>query len=515
MQTVSTLKTNKGFRLTSVHIFLICVVAVLYCPFFNMKLIGDGYVGDTMIQTRFGLDMIASRGLVTEDVYSWHEGLNWVPHEEGWYFLVGAAYKLGGLAGIIILTAIFNYLMAAIIYKENLKTANPYMIVLATAVARCYSFPNYNARPHLVSQLIFVVFVFSMLNDKVPLLKKCGLFVICSFLMGWFHGGLLPLFFVIYFVFIVIELVYKEFKTVLKHLAAVAAGFAASLLNPVGTANWTYALKQTNGVEIYQYNQEWFPKTFSVIEITGLLLILIAFAVDERVRKFDKKTITKLCFFCMFIIISCKYCRFMNFTALVIAMFGAEEISILLVWLNNNITKFDLSKLKLSDVSNYIISAVCIAGMLFVTISSWTTYFPTNSFTDISGLAAYDENVIKVLKEKNYKRIYNSFNSGTWLVYYGIPVHIDNRTDLYMKEFSGTDHIRGKMLINDIKDMDGFVEEYHPDALVLDLRPGTTEMYFVDDLNASDRYKIIYDNTVTSTYDKDQSYRWLVVEVES
>lgn len=66
MQTVSTLKTNKGFRLTSVHIFLICVVAVLYCPFFNMKLIGDGYVGDTMIQTRFGLDMIASRGPVLD-----------------------------------------------------------------------------------------------------------------------------------------------------------------------------------------------------------------------------------------------------------------------------------------------------------------------------------------------------------------------------------------------------------------------------------------------------------------
>ena len=513
MQTVNSLKQRKGPKLTSSNILIICVIAGLSCPVFNMTLIGDGSVGDTLIQTRIGLDMIKSRGLIVDEIYSWHEGLNWVPHEEAWYFLDGIAYSLGGIAGLIILTAIFNYTMAAIIFKENLKTANPYMVILAAAIARCYSFPNYNARPHLASQLIFVVFVFTMMNDKVSTIKKCGLYVICAFLMGWFHGGLLPLFLAVYLVFIVIGFAYKEYKDSLKHLAGAAMGFAASLLNPAGIAGWTFGFKQTGGEDIWQYNQEWLPKTFSILEITGLLLLFVAFAVDERVRKFDKKTITKLCFFCMFIIISCKYCRFMNFTAILIAMFGAEEISILLVWLNKNITKFDLNKLKLSDISNYIISVFCLGFMLFTTVFSWVTFFPTNTFTDISGLAAYDEKVIDILKQKDYKKIYNSFNSGTWLAFYGIPVHIDNRIDPYMREYSGVDHIRGKMLINDMREMNSFVDEYHPDALVLDLRPGTTDIYFIDDLNASGRYNIIYDNIVTSTYDQEQSYRWLIVEV--
>ena len=69
------------------------------------------------------------------------------------------------------------------------------------------------------------------------------------------------------------------------------------------------------------------------------------------------------------------------------------------------------------------------------------------------------------------------------------------------------------MLIANIDEIDAFVDEYDADALVLDLNPGTTDMYFADDLYASDRYNVIYDNTVTSTYDPEQSYRWMVVEV--
>ncbi len=485
MQTVSSLKSNKGFNLTPTNIFVIAVIALLYCPFFNVMFIGNGFIGDTMIQVRIGLDMIAKKGFIVDEIYSWHEGLSWCPHEEGWYFLVGAAYKLFGIAGVIGLAAIFNYSMAIIIFKENLKTSNPFMVVFACAMARCFSFPNYNARPHLVSQLIFIVFVFTMLKEEVSTKRKCILYVVFSFLMGWFHGGLLPVFLVVFMVFIVIEFVYKNFKTGLIYLGTAVIGFGVACLNPAGIGGWTFGLKQNGADDIWRYNQEWLPKNFSTLEITALLLLLVAFGVDKRLRDFDKKTITKLCFYCMFIIISCKYCRFMNYTAIVIAMFGAEEIYILLLWLNDHITKFDLKKLK----------------------------FPTNSFSDISGIAAYDENVITILKEKNYKRIYNSFNTGTWLAFYGIPVHIDNRIDPYMQEYSGVDHIRGKMLIADIDEIDAFVDEYDADALVLDLEPGTTDEYFAEDLYASERYNVIYDNTVVSTYDGKQTYRWMVVEV--
>ena len=506
------MKLNKTRRLSdSEKIFIIAAVALLFCPFFNMKLIGDGYIGDAILQVRIGLDMISQKRLIISDIYSWHQGLNWCPHEEGWYFLVGAAYKLFGLAGVIGLTAVFNYSMAGIIFKKNLKTVDPYILLLTAAAARFLSFPNYNARPHLASQLITVIFLYIMLDDKISTVKKCISFAVASFLLAWFHGGMIPLFFVIFAVFIVIEAVFKDFRTCGKYLLGLAGGFVTSLLSPIGFGVWTYAFLQSKGTDIWQYNIEWDPKTFSIAEITVILLFLIGFAVDERLRNFDKKVITKLCFFCMFIIISCKYCRFMNFTSLILLMFCGEELQVLINWINDNIFKIDREKLRLGSISHYILTVFCVGFMGYTTVFSWMNYFPTNTMSDISALAAFDEGAIDVIKENGYSRIYNSFNTGTWLAFYEVPVHIDNRTDLYMREFSGEDYIRDKMLIRSVSEMNDFVDEYDADALILDLYPGTTDDWFADDLYASDRYSVVYDNTVTSTYD-DTSFRWLVVE---
>lgn len=497
---------------TAAKVFVVCAIALLYCPFFNIMLIGLGYAGDTMIQMRIGLDMIASKGLILDDLYSWHQGLNWYAHEEAWYLFVGSAYKIGGIAGVICLTALFNYSMAGIIFKINLKKVHPYVMLLAAAAGRVLSFPNYNARPHLPSLMIFLVFMFVMLSDEITDIKKCIVFAVSSMLLGWFHGGMIPLLFVVFLVFIVIELLVREYKRAGKYLIGMCAGALTSLLNPLGIGVWTYAFIQSRGTEVWKYNMEWQPKTFTILEIVLILIVLIGFILDERLYKFDKRVVAKLCLLCMFIIISTRYGRFMNFTGMAVVMFGGEELQVLLVWLNDNLFKIERSKLEIHDISYHILSVFCAGFMLFTTVNSWINYFPTNTVSDIAGIAAYDENVIDILHEKNYERIYNSFNSGTWLAFHGIPVHIDNRTDLYMGEFSGEDYIRGQMLITDIDVMDEFVDKYDADALVLDLEAGTTDEWFADDIYASDRYTVIYDNYVTSTYDPDYTYRWMIVE---
>ena len=107
-----------------------------------MMLIGVGYAGDTLIQMRIGLDMIASKGLILDDIYSWHQGLNWYAHEEGWYLLVGAAYKIAGIAGVVGLSAIFNYTMAVVIFRKNLETVDPYIMLLVAAAGRYLSFTS-------------------------------------------------------------------------------------------------------------------------------------------------------------------------------------------------------------------------------------------------------------------------------------------------------------------------------------------------------------------------------------
>ena len=511
MDQKNSLSYKHGRSINARNVFLICALILIYCPFLYTDMIGN-YVGDAAIQIKIGLDCLAEGRLVPVEIYSWHEGLNWWPHEIGWYYIVGIAYKLFGLAGVIGVAALFNYAIAGIVFKRYQAGVHPLIIVGTAAAARLLSFPNYNARPHLFSELAFLLVIYVMLSSKSTLFKSlffCG----AALLLSWIHGGMIPLLFVVYLVFVVIELVFKQFKTALLYMAAGAGAFVCSLLNPLGIKVWTYYLYQSAGEEVWKYNIEWAPKTFELWEIAIILLVIVAFIVDGRVKRFDKGAISRLCIYCMFIILSCKYCRFMNFTALFIPALCTEEIQSLITWFNENIFHINRGKIKFSDASFYILSVFCILFFSFTTVFSIVKFVPYNSMSTSSAIAAYDEGVITCVKQNGYKRIYNSFNTGTWLAFYGIPVHIDNRSDLYMEKFSGTDYISGQMMIDNIEDMNRFVDKYGCDALVLDLLPGTTDEWFADDLYAaSDRYKVVYDNTVTSIHKPEISYRWLVVE---
>ena len=504
-----TLKQDKLLR--SRRIFLICALILIYCPFFYTDMIGN-YVGDTAIQIRIGLDSLANGNLIPKEIYSWHEGLNWWPHETGWYFIVAIFYKLFGLAGIIGVCAIFNYGIEAIIFKRYSGRVHPLIIVACAGAARLLSFPNYNARPHLFSELCFLLVIYVMLSDKKESFKAI-FFMAAAFLLAWIHGGMVPLLFVVYIVFAVIEAIYREYKRAIIRLAVMAGAFVCTLLNPIGAKVWTYALVQSEGEGVWALNMEWAPKTFEIWEIAIILLVLIGFATSGKVRDFDKGAVTRLGLFCMFLILSCKYCRFMNFTAMFIPALCMEEVQSLVIWVNDNVLRIRKDKVSFSSISYYILSGFCILFFGACTIFNIVNFIPSNTMSAASAIAAYDEGVIDCVNQNGYKRIYNSFNTGTWLAFYGIPVHIDNRSDLYMASFSGTDYITDQMMINNISDMDEFVAKYDCDAIVLDLTPGTTDEYFADDLyNATDRYKVVYDNTVSSIYKESITIRWMVVE---
>lgn len=503
---------KKSRSIDAKSFFLICALVLVYCPFFYTEMIGN-YVGDTAIQIKIGLDGLSGGSFIPTEIYSWHEGLNWLPHEIGWYYILGIAYKLLGLSGVILVAAAFNYGMAGMIFRKYKDTVHPVIIVAVAAVARLLTFPNYIARPHLFSELAILTLVYVMLSEKKILFKSI-IFCVISFLMAWIHGGMVPILFAVYFVFVVIELVFRQFKSTLIYLAAAVAAFLVSLLNPLGIKIWTYGILQSANTDFWHINLEWAPKNFEIWEITLILLVFVGFVVDGRVKKFEKNAIIRLCILCMFLIASCKYCRFMNYTALFILALCPEEIQSLISWINDNVLRINKEKIKLSNASYYILSAFCALFFVFITVFSIVKFVPSNTMQTASAIAAYDENVITCVKQNGYKKIYNSFNSGTWLAFYDIPVHIDNRCDPYMAEYSGTDYLTGQMMIEDIDSLDKFFAKYdEADAAVLDLYPGTTDDWFVDDIyEATDRYKIVYDNTVTSTYKPDVRLRWVVVE---
>lgn len=499
-------------KIDSKTILLICALLLIYCPFFYVNHIAH-YMEDTIIQVKTGMDCLKYHTFIPLERYSWHEGLNWIKHEVAWYYLVGIAYRLCGLAGVIGVAAVINYIIAGLAFKFNSKTVHPLVLIISACAARILSFPNYLARPNLFSQLavtILMLTMFGNINAKV----KGITFVVLIWLAAWFHGGMMPIIFVIFIVFTVMEFLFKNYKDGINNLIFAVIGFVVSFLNPIGIDAWLYSMKITSEENslVWGVNQEWQPKTFSILEITLILLVFVGFAVDERLRKFDKKTILRLCFFCMFIILSCKYCRFMNYTALMVILLCPEEIQILFDWLNKNLFHIRKDIFDFTDMSNYIIAVFCAGFAVFTTVTSWTTYFQTNTMTDVSNLSAYDENVIDVIKQNGYKKIYNNFDTGTWLAFYDVKVHIDNRMDLYLEEYSGEDYFSGQMVLEDIKQADAFYDKYSPDAFVIESLPYTTDEAVIDDMIESGRYKLVYDNYCTSSYDPNITLRWSVFE---
>ena len=80
MQEVATLTTNYNKKkLTAAYVFLFALMVLMFSPFEGITSM-IGMVGDTAIQIRIGLDDLAQGKLITDEIYSWHEGLVFTAH---------------------------------------------------------------------------------------------------------------------------------------------------------------------------------------------------------------------------------------------------------------------------------------------------------------------------------------------------------------------------------------------------------------------------------------------------
>ena len=68
----------------------------------------SGWVLDCSVQIKLGLDAISSGHFITDEIYSWHEGLVFTAHETGWYLILGFIFKYLKLWGVLLICSLFN-----------------------------------------------------------------------------------------------------------------------------------------------------------------------------------------------------------------------------------------------------------------------------------------------------------------------------------------------------------------------------------------------------------------------
>ena len=513
MKELTSLNTKKDSKKTAASTLFLCALVILiFSPFAGITSM-IGMVGDTCIQIRIGLDDLAQGRLITDEIYSWHEGLVFTAHESGWYLLLGIMYKLMKLWGVILVGTAFIYATGFTAVSYFKDKANPFVAAAVMAVTPMLGgFPDYNVRPAVTSIFMVTLLIVTCIGERKAL-HKCIVFAVCAFFLGWLQGGILPLFFVVFIVFIAVELVFRNFKEAGFMAAGAAAGFVLSLLNPMGIRAYLFGLKQSGASDIWAMVDEWNPMRFNLFQITIILVVFIGFMAGDGLRKFDKKAITKLLLLCMFFIMTCVYKRFVVYYSVAFLLFAPELMTDLISWFVANVIKSKKEiKFKLSDMFYKVLAGGCVVMTVVLGYVLIPMFLPTGTMADIEAMAAYDPQAVEFIKEQGYEKIFNSFDTGSWLAFHGVKVHIDNRIDPFMSEFSGEDHIRGQMGITSLADLDAFRTRYDNDAFLINTGEGYPYFLYEIDTYAADRYAVVYDNVVPSSIPGVSNQQWIIIE---
>ena len=400
MNNESELKLKKQAKADPSAVFVIAAALLIFSPFASMNHL-SGWVLDCSIQIKLGLDAITSGHFITDEIYSWHEGLVFTAHETGWYLILGLVYKFFKLYGVLAVSTLFTFGTALTIANYIRKTAHPLMC-LAVMVLGCVfkGFPDYNARPSTASTFIIIFTIVTLMSEKKPLFKAIT-FAAGAFLLAWLHGGMLPLYFAILAVFIVIELIFKQWRTAVTLLIGAAAGFIISIANPIGIRLWTYALSQSGAKGVWALIDEWNPVTFTIIQIFLILLVFVGFMCSKDIMEFKKDALTKLALLCMFLVISCVYRRFMLHFSLMFMLFAPKAYQDVISWLISHLLpKLSGKKAELSRAFYLLLAGVCTGMFLMAGILNIRTYLPTGTMADIEKMAAYDDNVVTFERRK-------------------------------------------------------------------------------------------------------------------
>lgn len=403
---------------------------------------------DVLWHIKTGDWILANKSVPKVDVFSWHEGLNWIPHEWLYDIFLSILYSSLGLKGIVSLAAIilvarvaFVAIYNVVIKKENTQGYSIFTACLLILIGYTWAV----GRPLELTMVI-------ILTNLVVFIKKRKkweyylTFGISALLMANLHGGAIWIIFAPIVIMLLVDLVYlwKDRKTEKKleykeaaivKLQSVGIGLITSLINPRGLEVYNYFIKMifTGASEATNTIAEWQPITF-ISAFAGLvfLIIFVSFAFNKKMRELDKVAITKLLIISFWGVGMLRYCRLTPIFLFTVLLWGYEFVREFVTYI---IDSFNLNK-----IFNGIKVITTISGVAFMILTmvmgiKWFAYyFAHDEQTLLKDGFPYA--CIDYIKQHNIKdKIYND-DWGSWMLFNDIPTFMDGRCDPFVEEFS-------------------------------------------------------------------------------
>ena len=474
---------------------------ILLCIGLTFKYLQD----DTFYIIKLGEDII-NNGIDFMDHYCWITNLSYTyPH---WLYdvIIYFIYNLFGYLGIYISVIVCFILLILCLYYVNYKMYNNMFLAFLVSIILCFRLSMFAvARSQIISLPLFVLEVY-FINRLIGSGKNKYIIYLCllSLVIANVHATTWLFYFVLFLPFIGEHVVYKimqnkKFRNFYKldnkkdsriiierinNFKKLLIGFGLCFLMGLFSPSricYTYVIKVMMG-NSQNVLLEHLPLT--VIEhpfFICIILLLVIVLIFSNTKVYLRELFMILGL-CLMSLISTRHLAFFY-------TIGFLYIVIICVRYLNNKKDKTLDILEGILVSNkiilsiFIIIIICFSGYSFYNHYFEEEYVPSKE---------YPVNAVRYIKNNlDYKniRLYNNYNYGSYLLFNDIPVFIDSRCDLYLKEFNGMDYSIFDELEDIIFDYDVLFRDYDVTHVLLD-KSSSFYMVILKDVN----YNIIYED---------------------
>ena len=399
---------------------------------------------DTFYMIKLG-DYIFHHGIDLKDHWVWMLNLSYTyPH---WLYdlFIYIIYNYFGYNGIYISNILLYIILILIIFYINININNnkflAYFISLISIILLSFGI---TARAQVLTYILFLLEVFYILklinNGKK---KNIFMLVLFSILIANIHATVWLFYFILFLPFIGEQIIYflvKKYnikvnkKLIInkinnfdKLVLSFILSFIGGLLSPSKIC-YTYVFRIMMG-DSQLYINEHAPLVLIKNPLfIGLILVLLIVLIFTK----TKIKLNELFMIGGLSLMSLMSSRHIIFFYLI----GVLFISIIIM------RYFTESKDYTLDILyNIIINNNIIYALIFVIVIVCGVYsFNYNNKYDYIDKKEYPIKAVKYIKDNlDYKHIklFNTYNYGSYIMYNDIPVFIDSRCDLYLKEFNG------------------------------------------------------------------------------
>lgn len=463
------------------------VVIVLLIVFFTISIVPKTFQNDTFYTIAIGKQII-EHGLDDVEHFSWHEGLDYqTPH---WFFdyITGLIYNVFGLEGIYILVCALSAILMLVIYFNMVNKGINWVIAYISTMVTAYLLKDYvfTARAQVLSYLLFfieIILIEGFLKYKSKW-DAIALFIV-SVLIANIHAGAWPMFFILFLPYIgeyvleqlsLKETVRKRIKKEEKELKKLEKQEGPSKrIEELKTAikKDTKFVKEQEAVEPRKIiskkndNVKWLILVMIICILSAFLTpranvpftYFLKIAVGETTGYINEHMPLVVAGNLPFLIIMILTIAFLTFTDTKIKMSHAllliglvlmsltsiRHVTFLVLFGSYIVTKLiddfikkygheeidENLKRKIKNIFFVLLCIVILALTIYFFIQNSKFEFVEQSLYPVEATDWLLNNL-----DVNRIKLYNGYNYGSYLLYRGIPVFIDSRSDLYTPQFN-------------------------------------------------------------------------------